>query len=50
MDKNFLKKVVLPIVSFIWLGCVFFLGWMTILWTFIGFAIGMIIKQLKENV
>ncbi len=50
MDKNFLKKVVLPIVSFIWLGCVFFLGWMTILWTCIGIAIGMIIRQLKENV
>ena len=50
MDKKFLNKVVMPIVSILWLIGVFFMGWKTILWTCIGLAIGMIIKQLKENV
>tara|TARA_R100001443_G_scaffold48891_1_gene61283 strand:- start:323 stop:475 length:153 start_codon:yes stop_codon:yes gene_type:complete len=50
MDKNFLRKVVMPIVSILWLIGVFFMGWKTILWTIVGIAIGMIIKQLKENV
>ena len=50
MDKNFLKKVILPFVSLAWLCSVFFLGWKTVLWTVIGIAIGTIIKQLKENV
>ena len=50
MNKDFTKKVVLPIVSLAWLVGVFFMGWKTILWTMIGFAIGGIVKQLKENV
>ena len=40
----------MPIVSILWLIGVFFMGWKTILWTIVGIAIGMIIKQLKENV
>ena len=50
MDKEFLNKVVMPVVSVIWLMGVFFLGWKTILWTVIGLAIGGIVKTLKENV
>ena len=50
MNKDFLKKVVLPIVSLVWVIGVFFLGWKTILWTIVGLAIGGIAKQLKENV
>ena len=50
MDKKFINKVVLPIASLIWIIGVFYLGWMTVLWTCIGVAIGIIIKQLKENV
>jgi hypothetical protein len=50
MDKNFLSKVVMPIVCVLWLIGVFFLGWKTILWTVVGMAIGLIVKQLKENV
>jgi len=50
MNKDFLKKVVLPIVSLVWVIGVFFLGWKAILWTVIGLAIGTIAKQLKENV
>ena len=33
-----------------WLIGLFFLGWWAVLWTFIGMAIGTIIRQLKENV
>ena len=44
------KKIVIPIVSIIWIIGLFFLGWKTVLWTGIGIAIGTIIKQLKENV
>ena len=50
MNKEYLHKVVMPIVSIAWLIGVFFMGWKTILWTVIGLAIGLIIKQLKENV
>ena len=50
MDKKFLKQVVLPIVIILWLIGVAYLGWKTVLWTCIGFAIGGIVKQLKENV
>ena len=50
MNKKIILKYVLPIVSLLWLIGVFFLGWQTILWTIIGLAIGLIIKQLKENV
>ena len=50
MNKEYLNKVVLPIVCVLWLLGVFFLGWKTVLWTVIGFAIGLIVKQLKENV
>ena len=50
MDKETLIRIVLPIASLIWIVGVFFLGWKTILWTCIGIAIGLIVKQLKENV
>ena len=50
MDKNFLNKVVMPTLALGWFVGIFFMGWKTILWTCIGIAIGMIIKQLKENV
>ena len=50
MDKNFLKKVIVPIVAVGWLVMLFTYGWWVLLWTCIGLAIGMIIKQLKENV
>lgn len=44
------KKVGITILGVIWLIGLFYLGWMTVLWTVIGMAIGTIIKQLKENV
>ena len=47
--KN-IKKVVVPTLSLGWFVGIFFMGWKTILWTCIGIAIGMIIRQLKENV
>ena len=50
MKRDTLVRVVLPIVSIVWLVSLFFLGWKTILWTVIGGAIATIIKQLKENV
>tara|TARA_R100001082_G_C4244274_1_gene108717 strand:+ start:302 stop:454 length:153 start_codon:yes stop_codon:yes gene_type:complete len=50
MDKEFLSKKVLPIIAIGWVIGIFFMGWKTILWTCIGLAIGLIIKQLKENV
>ena len=50
MDKETLIRIVLPIASLIWIVGVFFMGWKTILWTCIGIAIGLIVKQLKENV
>ncbi len=50
MDKNFLKKYVVPTLAVGWFIGMFFMGWKTILWTCIGIAIGTIVKQLKENV
>ena len=50
MDKEFLMKVVLPMVCLAWCVGLFFMGWQTILYTCIGVAIGVIIKQLKENI
>ena len=50
MNKDFAKKIVLPIIAIVWLVGVFFLGWKTILWTVVGLAIGLIVKQLRENV
>mgnify|MGYP003128945286 CR=1 FL=1 len=50
MTEEMLRKVILPIASGVWLIALFFLGWKTILWTCIGIAIGLIVKQLKENV
>ena len=50
MDKQFLRNVIMPTLSLAWFIGIFFLGWWAILWTFIGIAIGLIIKQLKENV
>ena len=44
------KRLAISVVSFAWCVGVFFLGWKTILWTCIGMAIGLIVKQLKENV
>ena len=50
MKRDTLVRVVLPIVCLLWCIGLFFMGWKTILWTCIGVAIGMIIKQLRENV
>ena len=50
MSKENLIRYVLPLLSVVWLVGVFCLGWKTILWTVIGIAIGLIVKQLKENV
>ena len=50
MDKNFLKKVVVPIVAIGWLTMLYMYGYWVVLWTVVGMAIGLIIKQLKENV
>ena len=44
------KKLIIPVLGVIWIIGLFYLGWMTVLWTVIGIAIGTIIKQLKENV
>ena len=50
MNKETLLKYVLPIVCILWCIGLFFMGWQTIIYTSIGVAIGMIIKQLRENV
>ena len=44
------KGIIVGLAATGWLIGVFFMGWKTILWTVIGLAIGLIIKQLKENV
>ena len=50
MDKEKLVRIVIPIVSIAWCVGLFFMTWQTILYTSIGIALGVIIKQLKENV
>ena len=50
MNKETILNYVLPIISIGWFIGLFFLGWWAVLWTFIGMAIGTIIRQLKENV
>ena len=50
MSRETMNKVVLPIVCIAWCVGLFFMGWQTILYTGIGVSIGIIIKQLKENV
>ena len=49
MDKDFTKKVVLPIVAVGWITMLCVYGWWVLLWTGIGMAVGGIIKTLKEN-
>ena len=49
-NKILLRKYVIPTISIGWFIGLFFLGWWAVLWTFIGMAIGTIIRQLKENV
>ena len=49
MDREKLLKYVLPAVCLAWCIGLFFMGWKTILYTCIGVAIGIIIKQLREN-
>ena len=44
------KRLTISVVSILWFIGLLFLGWKAILWPFIGMAIGLIIKQLKENV
>ena len=48
MDREKLLKYVLPVVCIVWCIGLFFMGWKTILWTCIGVAIGIIIKQLNN--
>ena len=50
MNKETMLKKIIPILSIGWFIGLFFLGWWAVLWTCIGMAIGVIIKQLKENV
>ena len=50
MDKDFTRKVMVPMMIVMWLIGVFWFGWKTVLWTIVGIAIGWIIKLLKENV
>ena len=50
MSKETLIRVGIPVVSIAWCIGVFFMGWQTILYTCVGISIGLIIKQLKENV
>ena len=50
MNKNFLKKISVPILSIVWLILLCTYGWWVLLWSIVGMAIGVIIKQLKENV
>ena len=50
MKKEELIRVGIPLLSLGWVIGVFFMGWKTILWTAIGVAIGLIVKQLRENV
>ena len=44
-----MNKSIITLLGMVWIIGVFYLGWKTVLWTGIGIAIGMIIKQLKEN-
>lgn len=50
MNKETILKKIIPIVSMGWCIGLFFMGWQTILYTGIGIAIGVIVKQLRENV
>ena len=50
MKRNILVKIVLPVVSIVWLVMLCVYGWWVLLWTIVGMAIGLIAKQLKENV
>ena len=45
-----MNKSIITLLGMVWIIGVFYLGWKTVLWTIVGIAIGMIIKQLKENV
>ena len=49
MNKEKLIRVVLPILAIGWFIGIFFMGWKTILWTGIGMALGLIVRQLREN-
>ena len=49
MNKEKITKIVLPIVLILWFVGLFLLGWKTILWTGIGMALGLIVRQLREN-
>ena len=50
MNKEKLLKVIVPLVSIVWIVLLCLYGWWVLLWTIVGIAIGLIIKQLKENV
>ena len=44
-----MNKSIITLLGMVWIIGVFYLGWKTVLWTIVGIAIGMIIKQLKEK-
>ncbi len=50
MNKEKLLKVVVPLISVGWIIMLCMYGWWILLWTVVGMAIGVIVKQLKENV
>ena len=50
MDKLLIKRVLVPIIGIGWIIMLCAYGWWVVLWTVVGMAIGLIIKQLKENV
>jgi len=50
MNKEKLLRIIVPLVSVVWIVMLCLYGWWVLLWTIVGIAIGLIAKQLKENV